>query len=289
MTVRFSSNQVLDAGVQGMDNALSEAMSWNKKITSGNQYAQASDNAYAVSRGVRLDLDISRLDMYKANQNFVASAHANGQTQMDSLINEMNSLKQLLVQSQSGALNPSNFKALKVQAEQIVLAMKQQMTAKDGSGNTIFGETVNRVQIEPNVMVESGVKFDDAFGSGGNLGFPENSQMYINIEKFVTYLGEKGQNTGLTTQTAVEVSAGLNASFDQLTMALQRSGGVANQVDNAKSAMSAFGVQMAASQSALLDTDMAAATASYTRAQTLLNAAQAMFARLQQSNLFSKL
>jgi flagellin-like hook-associated protein FlgL len=53
--------------------------------------------------------------------------------------------------------------------------------------------------------------------------------------------------------------------------------------------MSAFGARMAASRSALLDTDMAAATASYTRAQTLLNAAQAMFARLQQSNLFSKL
>jgi flagellin-like hook-associated protein FlgL len=105
----------------------------------------------------------------------------------------------------------------------------------------------------------------------------------------VTYLDEKGQNRNSTTQTVDQVSAGLNASFDQLTMTLQRSGGVANQVDNAKTAMSAFGVQLADTQSVLLDTDMAAATASYTRAQTLLNAAQAMFARLQQSNLFSKL
>jgi flagellin-like hook-associated protein FlgL len=289
MTVRFSSNQVLESGVQGMDNALSEAMSWNKKITTGKQYAQASDNAYAVSRGVRLDFDITRLDMFKANQNFVASSHANAQTQMESLVNEMNSLKQLFVQSQSGSLNQSNFKALKVQAEQIMIAMKDQMTAKDGTGNPIFGDTVNQVQIEPNVMVESGVKFENAFGSGGSLSFPQNSQMYLNIQKFVTYLGEKGQILGLTTQTADQVSAGLNASFDQLTMAEQRSGGVAAQVDNAKSAMSAFGVQLAASQSELLDTDMAAATASYTRAQTLLNAAQAMFARLQQSNLFSKL
>ena len=289
MTVRFSSNQILDAGVQGMDNALADAMSWNQKVTSGKQYAQASDNAYAVSRGVRLDFDISRLDMFKANQNFVASSHANAQTQMDSLINEMNSLKQLFVQSQSGALNPSNFRALKVQAEQILIAIKQQMTAKDGTDNPIFGETVNQVQIEPNVMVESGVKFNDAFGSGGDLRYPENSQMYLNIQKFVTYLDEKGQNTGLTTQTADYVSAGLNTSFDQLNMAVQRSGGVAAQVDNAKTAMSAFGVQLKASQSAILDTDMAAATASYTRAQTLLNAAQAMFARLQQSNLFSKL
>ena len=289
MTVRFSSNQILDSGIQGMENSLSEAMSWNKKITTGKQYAQASDNAYAVSRGVRLDFDISRLDMFKSNQNFVASSHANAQTQMDSLVNEMNSLKQLFVQSQSGALNPSNFKALKVQAEQILIAMGQQMKAEDGTGNPIFGIEVNEVQIEPNVMVESGVQFDVAFGSGGDLDYPGNSEMYVNIQKFVTYLEEKGENTGVTSETAEEVSDGLNASFDQLTMAMQRSGGVAAQVDNAKTAMSAFGVQLAASQSALLDTDMAAATASYTRAQTLLNAAQAMFARLQQSNLFSKL
>jgi flagellar hook-associated protein 3 FlgL len=289
MTVRFSSNQVLDSGIQGMENSLSEAMSWNKKITSGKQYAQASDNAYAVSRGVRLDFDISRLDMFKANQNFLTSAHANAQTQISSIIDGLNSLKQTFTLSQNGSLNASNFGALKIQAEQMRDTIKSQMVAKDATGNPIFGNTVNQVQIEPNVMVESGVKFNDAFGTGVDLNYPENSQMYLNIQKFVTYLEEKGQNTGLTTQTAVQVSDGLNTSFDQLTMAVQRSGGIAAQVDNAKTAMSAVGVQLAASQSVLLDTDMAAATASYTRAQTLLNAAQAMFARLQQSNLFSKL
>lgn len=288
MSVRFSSNQVVDAGVQGMENSLADAMSWNQKITTGKQYSKASDNAYAVSRGVRLDVDISRLDMFKANQNFVASSHANAQTQMDSISNEMNSLKQLFVQSQNGALNKSNFAALQVHASQIRDAIKDQMKAKDGTGNPIFNEAVNNVQIEPNVMVKSGVQFNDVFGTGGDLTNPENSTMYTNIDHFVTYLGEMAAGT-TPTRLAGTVSDGLNTSFDQLTMAEQVSGGIASQVDNAKSAMSAFGVQMAASQSALLDTDMAAATASYTRAQTVLNAAQAMFARLQQSNLFSKL
>ena len=290
MSVRFSSNQVVDAGVQGMDNALADAMSWNQKVTSGKQYSKASDNAYAVSRGVRLDFDISRLDMFKANQNFVASSHANAQTQMDSLINEMNSLKQLFVQSQSGALNKSNFAALKVQAEQIRDTIKNQMVAKDATGNPIFNDdtNINQVQIEPNLMVDSGVSFQRAFGSEGVLAHPENASLYKNIDSFVTYLGEMASGAN-PSKTPTVVSDGLNTSFDQLTMAEQRSGGVASQVDNAKNAMTAFGTQMAASQSALLDTDMATATASYTRAQTLLNAAQAMFARLQQSNLFSKL
>jgi len=288
MTVRFSSNQVLDSGIQGMENSLSEAMSWNKKITSGKQYAQASDNAYAVSRGVRLDFDISRLDMFKANQNFLTSAHANAQTQLSSIIDGLNSLKQTFTQSQNGSLNTSNFGALKIQAEQIRDTIKSQMVAKDATGNPIFGNTVNEVQIEPNVMVESGVRFEDAFGLGSDLDDPENSQMYLNIQKFVTYLTEKSLGN-VTTLTASQVEAGLNSSFDQLTMAQQISGGISAQVDASKSAMGAFGVEMAASQSALLDTNLAEATASYTRAQTLLNAAQAMFARLQQSNLFSKL
>jgi flagellin-like hook-associated protein FlgL len=288
MSIRISSNQVLDAGTQAMDNSLVDATAWQKKISSGKQYSKASDNAYAVSRGVRLDFDIGRLQMFKSNQNFLTSSHAVAQAQMGSIIDELNSLKQTFTQSQNGALNTSNFGALKIQAQQIRDTIKSQMVAKDATGNAIFSDTVNQVQIEPNVMVDSGVKFADAFGAGGAFATPELSQLYISINQFVTYLDEKSQGIS-TTQTAGTVESGLNTAFDQLTMAEQVSGGISAQVDASKTAMSAFGVELASSQSVLLDTDMAEATAAYTRAQTLLNAAQAMFAKLQSSNLFSKL
>jgi flagellin-like hook-associated protein FlgL len=288
MSIRISSNQMLDAGTQAMDNSLADATAWQQKISSGKNYSNVSDNAYAVSRGVRLDFDLSRLTMFKANQNFLTSSHANAQTQLSSIIDGLNSLKQTFTQSQNGSLNASNFGALKIQAEQIRDTIKSQMVAKDATGNSIFGATVNQVQIEPNVMVDSTIKFTDAFGAGGGLTTPTQSQLYINIDQFVTYLTQKSLGNA-TTLTASQVETGLNGSFDQLTMAQQISGGISAQVDASKSAMGAFGVEMAASQSALLDTNLAEATASYTRAQTLLNAAQAMFARLQQSNLFSKL
>ena len=288
MSIRISSNQMLDAGTQAMDNSLSDATAWQQKISSGKNYSNVSDNAYAVSRGVRLDFDLSRLTMFKANQNFLTSAHANAQTQISSIIDGLNSLKQTFTQSQNGSLNASNFGALKIQAEQLRDTIKSQMVAKDATGNPIFATTVNKVQIEPNVMVDSTVRFTDAFGSGGGLTTPTQSQLYINIDQFVTYLTQKSLGNA-TTMTANQVETGLKSSFDQLTMAQQISGGISAQVDASKSAMGAFGVEMAASQSALLDTNLVEAMASYTRAQTLLNAAQAMFARLQQSNLFSKL
>ena len=285
--MRVSSNQILEAGVQSMDNSLADAMAWQKKISTGKNYSKASDNPYAVSRGVRLDFDVARLEMYKTNQNYVASTHAIAQSQMGTIIDELIVLKQAFVQSQHGALNSTNFKALKIQAEQIRDTIKSQMTAKDATGNAIFPETVNNVQIEPNVTVKSGVEFTDAF-NGGTLADPTQSALYIKINDFVSYLDQRATGAALT-NTASTVESGLNDIFDRITTAQQRSGGIAAQVDISKEAMSTIGTEMAATASALLDTDLAAATAAYTRAQTLLNAAQAMFARLQQSSLFSKL
>ncbi len=401
--MRVSSNQILEAGVQSMDNSLIDAMAWQKKISTGKNYSKASDNPYAVSRGVRLEFDVARLDMYKSNQNFVASSHAIAQSQMGTIIDELIVLKQAFVQSQNGALNSSNFSALKIQAEQIRDTIKSQMVAKDATGNYIFPETVNNVQIEPNVTVDSGVQFSDLSGnylnenatdiydlsnitlsigdtikvgtvtftataetigtslasqfveylnsgtagtsgdftntgsdnsitnwegvssssngiltltagtsgsgksSSGNAlvtissdvtniestftdgGVDEtSSDLYEKIDAFVTYLGERSTDSALT-NTASTVESGLDDIFDRITTAQQRSGGIAAQVDVSKEAMSKIGTEMAATASALLDTNLAEATAAYTRAQTLLNAAQAMFARLQQSSLFSKL
>ena len=401
--MRVSSNQILEAGVNSMENSLAEAMAWQKKISTGKNYSKASDNPYAVSRGVRLEFDVARLDMYKTNQNFVASSHAIAQTQMSTIIDELTVLKQAFVQSQNGALNSTNFKALKIQAEQIRDTVKSQSIAKDATGNAIFPETVTNVQIEPNLTVDSGVRFSDLSGnylnstatdqydlsslnlasgdtvkigtvtftasgsttgsslatqfvaylnsgtvgssgtfsntgsgnsianwagtasassgvltlsasstgsgkiSSGNAttvissatgsikskftdgGVNEtSSDLYQKINDFVTYLDQRATGSSLT-KTAGDIESGLNAIFDRITTAQQRSGGIAAQVDISKEAMGTIGTEMAATASALLDTDLAAATASYTRAQTLLNAAQAMFARLQQSSLFSKL
>jgi flagellin-like hook-associated protein FlgL len=285
--MRVSSNQILEAGVQSMNNSLTDAMEWQKKIGTGNNYSKASDNPYAVSRGVRLDFDVDRLEMYKTNQNYVASSHAIAQSQMSTIIDELIVIKQAYVHSQNGALNSTNFKALKIQAEQIRDTIKSQMSAKDGTGNAIFPETINQVQIEPNVTVGSGVQFTDAF-NGGTLADPTQSALYIKINDFVTYLDQRATGSALT-NSASTVESGLNDIFDRITTAQQKSGGIAAQVDISKEAMSKIGTEMAATASALLDTNLAEATAAYTRSQTLLNAAQAMFARLQQSSLFSKL
>jgi len=206
---------------------------------------------------------------------------------MDSILNQLTQLKTRFIQSQNGSLNESNFAALAIQAGQIRDAIHSQMTAKDSTGHSIFPDEVNSVQIEPGVTVDSGIAFEDAFGTNSSLADSENSDIYLNIDAFVTYLTLKSQ--GATPTNSSAVSSGLDASYTQLMQAQQTSGGISNQVDNAQETVNTVRTELKAASSALLDTDMAEATAAFTRSQTLLNAAQAMFARLQQSNLFSKL
>ena len=287
MSVRISTNQVLQTGVQAMDNSLADAMAWQKKIDTGKNYSAASDNAYAMARGVRLDFDTAKLAMFTQNQNFVASSMSNTDTQLGSVVNQMNSLKQLMVQSQDGSLNTTDYAALQQAAQGYLDTIKQQSTAVDGTGAPIFPKTatVNQVQIEPNVMVNTAVKFTDAFGGSGS----SKTDVVQKIQDFVDYLGKMaaGNNPGATSQKAV--ADGLDAAFNQLTVVQEGAGSIAKQVDNSKNATTSIGTQLQATSSALLDTDMAAATAAYTRSQTILSAAQAMFAKISQSDLFSQL
>ena len=287
MSVRISTNQVLQTGVQAMDNSLADAMAWQKKIDTGKNYSAASDNAYAMARGVRLDFDTAKLAMFTQNQNFVASSMSNTDTQLGSVVNQMNSLKQLMVQSQDGSLNTTDYAALQQAAQGYLDTIKQQSTVVDGTGAPIFPKTatINQVQIEPNVMVNTAVKFTDAFGGSGS----SKTDVVQKIQDFVDYLGKMaaGNNPGATSQKAV--ADGLDAAFNQLTVVQEGAGSIAKQVDNSKNATASIGTQLQATSSALLDTDMAAATAAYTRSQTILSAAQAMFAKISQSDLFSKL
>ncbi|NDI27590.1 MAG: hypothetical protein EBY73_07995, partial [Burkholderiaceae bacterium] len=154
-----------------------------------------------------------------------------------------------------------------------------------GSGKVSPGDAATSITpVSGGSRVSGSVK--STFTDGGVN--ETSSDLYQKINDFVTYLDERASGSSLT-KTAGAIESGLDAIFDRITTAQQRSGGIAAQVDISKEAMGTIGTEMAATASALLDTDLAAATAAYTRAQTLLNAAQAMFARLQQSSLFSKL
>ncbi len=289
--MRVSTSQIFDSSVQSMNTSLTQAVKYQQQISTGQQYSQASDNPYAVSWGVRLSFDNSRLTMYTNNQNFVSASMDNASTQLGSMIDQMNQLTSISVQAQNGALTSSALNALYQQASQIATTIQGQSTAKDATGNPIFPPSINSVQIEPGVSVDSGIQASNAFGLdvSGNLVAGKTDVM-AKIQAFVAYLGQKAGIPGQTSSdTLSTVSTGLTSAYNQLQDAQTHSGLVGSLVSQASSAVNSLSTQLASTTSTLLDTDMAAATAGFTKEQSLLNAAQALFGKLQSSNLFSNL
>jgi flagellin-like hook-associated protein FlgL len=352
-----------------MNSNLIESTAWQKKISSGQNFDRASDNIYAVSRGVELDFDIARLNIYKTNQTVVSNLHNSAQTQMEGISSQLDSMKQILIQARN-AIIPAELTTLKVQVEGMRLTIQNQMVAQDAVGRPLFASVVNDAQIEPNVYVASGVSFEEAFkntipttisgeitdlagfadgdtftvttangtystafGRSTTVGdvhdwiaaneslvttnpivYTEAGSLTVTEGAFSVTNASTATNTDpastrliqsiidlesyLTDRVAGKTDAELNPelvtlnlqnSYDQLNYAQQVSGGVARQIDRSKTSLDQLGTSMSITSSELLDTNFAAASAAFTRSQTLLSAAQAMFARLQQSNLFSKL
>ena len=167
--MRVSTSQIFDSSTQSMNSSLSEALKSQNQISTGQKFTKASDDPYAVSWGVRLSFDKSRLGMYENNQKFVTASMDNAATQLGSIIDQMNQLNAISVQAQNGSLNSTALKALYLEADQIKQTITSQSATKDASGNAIFPSAINQVQIEPNVNVDSGIKFSDSFGGAGDV------------------------------------------------------------------------------------------------------------------------
>ena len=300
--MRISNNQLFETSVESMNTSLTKAVNFQQQISSGQQYSKASDNPYAVSWGVRLSFDKNRLTMYSNNQKSVTASMDNASTQLGNMIDEMNQLTSVSVQAQNGSLNQTALNALYQQASQIATTIQSQASAKDASGNPIFPSTINSVQIEPGVSVDSGINTTNAFGKdlnspGVDLASANESaaagktDVLAKINQFVAFLGHKAGVPAflINTSTLSDVSTGLTSAYNQLQDAQTHSGLVGSLVSQASSAVNSLGTQLASTTSTLLDTDMAAATAGFTKEQSLLNAAQSLFGRLESSNLFSKM
>jgi flagellin-like hook-associated protein FlgL len=301
--MRVSTSQIFDSSVQSMNSSLTEAVKYQQQISTGQSYSKASENPYAVSWGVRLSFDKSRLTMYTNNQNYVTASMDSASTQLGSMIDAMNQLTSVSVQAQNGSLTSSALNALYQQASQIAKTIQGQATAKDASGNPIFPSSINSVQIEPGVSVDSGILTSDAFGkdlnslsqadlaSATDANLVGKTDVLAKINQFVAYLGHKAGVPAYANNTSslTDVSSGLTSAYNQLLDAQTHSGLVGSLVSQASSAVNSLSTQLASTTSTLLDTDMAAATAGFTKNQAILNAAQVLFGKLQSSDLFSKL
>jgi flagellar hook-associated protein 3 FlgL len=300
--MRISSNQIFEAGVKSIQDHAGEAVKFQTQISSGKKYTQISENPQAVTLGLKLSFDKAQYDMFKTNQELMTNRLDNITSQLSSIYSAMASLKQTVIQAQ-GASGQSDLAALAQKARSLSDTVTQFSASKDASNqailkplqNTVSSGTTNNdvlgtVQIEPGIFISEGISLSESIGVFADVnGVPNiaaKDSRYLNVLQAVKDVSDA--LTAGTQPTSTQITA-LDAAITQVKAAQVKAGLMSKQVSGAEDSVGGKLTDLENARSTLLDTDIAEASAGLARSQTLLQAAQSIFAKMQSSSLFEKL
>lgn len=287
--MRISSQQIFESGVRSMAQHTSDVMTAQEQISSGKKHQRASDSALSAGLGVQVTLDKAKYAMFKVNQDYANQSLSTADSQLLNLHNMMASFQRIMVQAGNDALGSDNRKILGQQAKGLADAMSQLANATDANGQKIFDtvaasqivaiELAEGVTVKPRLTYDECLKLDTSFAKvdGGST-----TDAMVALHDMADQLLQGSA-----------VRAGDYSVVDQalknVVSAQVRTGVLQNQVEAATQAAEDQKLNIETERSALLDTDLAEATASLARSNALLQAAQAIISKLDINTLFQKI
>ncbi len=279
--MRVSSQQLFDSGVAALQQHLQDVVESQRQISSGKRYGKASDDPLAAGLGVQVQLKKAEFAMFRVNQNHVQSTLDQTDSQLASLHQMLANMQQLMIQASGPGLDNATRIQMAQKAKTLHDAVLQFSQAKDAAGKEILkavGE-LGPVKLAPSIELETGILKTSVMGDPADATTIDVLEAMDDV--FVAL------NSGQTPSTA-EFEA-INNAMRQVSKAQVRTGVLLNLLDSARQASAFQETAVEQQRSTLMDTDPAEATANLARSNALLQAAQAIMARLDSTSLFEKI
>lgn len=131
----FTMNQTAVEGIDADQFSLSKTQN---QIASGKSVSTPADNPIAAVEIAQLTAVISTNTQYKSNGNIATASLGLEQTTLTDTTNTLQSVRDLLVQANSGANNTSNLKSIATQIQSLENALLGTANSKDANGNYLF-------------------------------------------------------------------------------------------------------------------------------------------------------
>ncbi len=279
--MRVSSQQLFDSGVAALQQHLQDVVESQRQISSGKRYGKASDDPLAAGLGVQVQLKKAEFAMFRVNQDHVQSTLDQTDSQLTSLHQMLANMQQLMIQASGPGLDNATRTQMAQKAKTLHDAVLQFSQAKDAAGKEILkavGE-LGPVKLAPSIELETGILKTSVMGDPADATTIDVLEAMNDV--FVAL------NSGQTPNSA-EFEA-INNAMRQVSKAQVRTGVLLNLLDSARQASAFQETAVEQQRSTLMDTDPAEATANLARSNALLQAAQAIMARLDSTSLFEKI
>ena len=256
------------------------------QISSGKKLTQASDDpAGSIRVGVIRQVQADDA-AYSANINSASALSTRADSAMGTLSSSLDRARELVTAAANGTANDDARAAAATELRSLAQDVGQLAQTKDSRGNALFPESApSAIPIAPGVQVAATVSRSALFGVTGADGQPTDIAAMLNAA------ADAVSGTDQATRTTASQSAltAIVGASSQVADVRADQGLRAARFDARSDAIASETTALATERSGIEDTDVDSAITLITSKMTTLQAAQAVFAKVNKQTLFDVL
>lgn len=291
--MRISSSQIYTAGLDSVQKHTGDVLEAQRQISSGNRYQTVSENALAAGLGVQIQFKNISFEMFKTNQTFALSNLDATESQLQSIVSSIDRFKTLMVQANSTTIGADARANIGNELMSLKSMIAQFASAEDPSGIPIFRQLeaseVSKVYVAPSVDIIPVIRYEEVMGRISPSEASGSANFFDGISTMDQIIQAVSVDPPSLPVISVELFETMEKFSAQVLAALVKVGSIGRQLESASDVASAQEANVAQEKSLILETDLTESTASLTRANALLQAAQAIISKLDVNSLFQKL
>jgi flagellar hook-associated protein 3 FlgL len=291
ITNQMTTQQVL-SNINAAQNRLDVTQ---EELSSGKKLSQPSDDPYGASEAVQLNGQLSQLGDYSDQVTDGTAWTQASDTALQSIQNEVQRVRELVVEAANGSNSQSNLSAINSEVTQLTASIKQDANAQyngqyifSGSATTTAPYTsssdayqgnagaVNRT-IGPGTTVQVNADVSSVLGSGASAGDGKLLNVLSNISADLT----SGNTTALSTTDL----SGLDSNISTLEQVQATVGSTEDRLQLAATRISSLQTSGTSQLSGVQDADYATTMTDFTNEEAAFTAALKASANIVQSSL----
>jgi flagellar hook-associated protein 3 FlgL len=242
-----------------------------------------SEDPVAAARISSIGRAQSNEAAWKSNLNLAASLSARADTALKAVGTAFDRVTELMTQGATGTLSDQDRQTIALELRSIADELNGLKDSKDARGNALFMSGYSlRIPVQSGVQVIAVGTREDVFENVATAGGAKDLAQIVSDAAAALEIADP-----VARKAAVSTSVGeVESAVDHVSTQRGEQGALANRVDSLLDRGAETGVQLASERSGLEDTDIQAVVARLSSQQLSLQAAQAVFARINENTLF---
>jgi flagellar hook-associated protein 3 FlgL len=221
--------------------------------------------------------------VWKSNLDLAASLADRADTALKAVGTAFDRVTELMTQGATGTLSDQDRATIALELRSIADELTSLKDSKDSRGNALFMSGYSlRVPVQSGVQVIAVGTREDVFESAATAGGPKDLAQIVSDAAAALEITDSTARKAAVAVSVDEVAAGVTHVSTQRG----EQGALANRVDQLLEQKADAGLQLEEERSGLEDTDIQAVVARLSAQQLSLQAAQAVFARVNENTLF---